>query len=268
MSLDVVAPGENIYLATLGNSYCFNSGTSFAAPHVSAIAALILSLNADLTREEVVNIIEITTQNLSSAYYPTIDNRINGKWNEEFGYGLIDAYAAVLAAQPKYIQNQVYQSGQEVYEYAPEITAGYAVTDSKRHGDVVLEAGSDVTLRGMDRVVLKPGFHAKAGCKLHINVDTPTTIQTASSPQRVAPRTSSAPTDNANYTNEEFDKNGLETVASNRIVSTSIYTISGQLIQTILGGQHDATHLPNGMYILQYRMSDGSVRSEKIANNK
>ena len=31
LSLDVVAPGENIYLATLGNSYCFNSGTSFAA---------------------------------------------------------------------------------------------------------------------------------------------------------------------------------------------------------------------------------------------
>ena len=268
LSLDVVAPGENIYLATLGNSYCFNSGTSFAAPHVSAIAALILSLNADLTREEVVNIIEITTQNLSSAYYPTIDNRINGKWNEEFGYGLIDAYAAVLAAQPKYIQNQVYQSGQEVYEYAPEITAGYAVTDSKRHGDVVLEAGSDVTLRGMDRVVLKPGFHAKAGCKLHINVDTPTTIQTASSPQRVAPRTSSAPTDNANYTNEEFSNNGLETVANNTIVSTSIYTISGQLIQNIAGGHHDATHLPNGMYILQHRMSDGSVRSEKIANNK
>lgn len=61
---------------------------------------------------------------------------------------------------------------------------------------------------------------------------------------------------------------GLETLTSNIILSTSIYTISGQLIQTISGGQHDATHLPNGMYILQHRMSDGSMRSEKIANNK
>jgi hypothetical protein len=26
--------------------------------------------------------------------------------------------------------------------------------------------------------------------------------------------------------------------------------------------------LPNGMYILQHHMSDGSTRSEKIANNK
>ena len=79
---------------------------------------------------------------------------------------------------------------------------------------------------------------------------------------------SSAPTDDADSVNEEFSNNGLETVASNRIVSTSIYTISGQLIQTISGGLHNVTYLPNGMYILQHRMSDGSMRSEKIANNK
>lgn len=52
------------------------------------------------------------------------------------------------------------------------------------------------------------------------------------------------------------------------IQSTAIYTISGQLLQTIDGGQRDASHLPNGMYILQHRMSDGSIRSEKIANQK
>ena len=55
---------------------------------------------------------------------------------------------------------------------------------------------------------------------------------------------------------------------SDKILSTSVFTISGQLLQTIEGGQRDAAHLPNGMYILQHRMSDGSMRSEKIANNK
>ena len=103
---------------------------------------------------------------------------------------------------------------------------------------------------------------------MHIAVKDIPCYDTVSSPQRVAPRTSSAPTDDANSVNEEFDNNGLETVASNRIVSTSIYTISGQLLQTIAGGQQGAPHLPNGMYILQHRMSDGSMRSEKIANNK
>lgn len=266
-SLDVVAPGDSIYMANLGNSYRFDYGTSFAAPYVSAIAALVLSRNTDLTGKQVTDIIEITTQSLIGARYPALEYRINGKWNDEIGYGLVDAYAAVLAALPKCIQNQTYSSGREVYEYAPEITAGYAVTDSKTHGDVVLEAGSDVTLRGMDRVVLKPGFHAKAGSKLHIKVDTPITTQSTLAPQRVASRSSSAPTDDADTTIEELVNNGLETVTSNIILSTSIYTISGQLIQTISGGQHDATHLPNGMYILQHRMSDGSVRSEKIANN-
>ena len=60
----------------------------------------------------------------------------------------------------------------------------------------------------------------------------------------------------------------MENIETENIISTSIYTISGQLIQTIAGGQHEATHLPNGMYILQHRMSDGCMKSEKIINNK
>ena len=55
-------------------------------------------------------------------------------------------------------------------------------------------------------------------------------------------------------------------IESNMIQFTAIYTISGQLLQTIEGGQRDAAHLPNGMYILQHRMSDGSIKSEKVTN--
>jgi hypothetical protein len=112
--------------------------------------------------------------------------------------------------------------------------------------------------------VLKPGFHAKAGSNLHIKIEVPTT-NVASAPQRVAPTT---PSDDTNSTDEIVNNIGLENAENKVIVSTSIYTISGQLIQTILGGQRDVAHLPNGMYLLQHRMSDGSVRSEKIANNK
>ena len=104
-----------------------------------------------------------------------------------------------------------------------------------------------------------------AGSKLHIKVDTPTTTQSASSPHRIAPHSSSAPINDTDSTDESVTNNSLENVESEVIISTSIYTISGQLLQTIAGGQHDATHLPNGMYILQHRMSDGSVKNEKIA---
>ena len=74
--------------------------------------------------------------------------------------------------------------------------------------------------------------------------------------------------DNTEPTDEVATNNALEKIESEMILSTAIYTISGQLLQTIDGGQRDAAHLPNGMYILQHRMSDGSTRSEKIANNK
>ena len=60
----------------------------------------------------------------------------------------------------------------------------------------------------------------------------------------------------------------LESVERDMIQSTSIYTISGQLIQAIEGNQMDASQLPNGMYILQHRMSDGKKKKKKIANQK
>ena len=107
----------------------------------------------------------------------------------------------------------------------------------------------------------------KAGSDVHIMIDplcyTPPT-QSSSDPQRIAPRASAAPTDDT--TEKNANGNPIESIDNEVIVSTSIYTISGQLIQTIAGGQRNLAHLPNGMYILQHRMSDGSVRSEKIAN--
>jgi hypothetical protein len=268
--LDVVAPGIFIPTTDLLDNTGYNYeflGTSAACPHVSAIAGLILSVNPNLTSHQVINIIESTAQKIGNYEYTIHPNRTNGKWNNQMGYGLVNAYEAVLAAMPKYIQKHVFQSGEEIYEYATEIIAGHIVTNSVPYGDVVLESGSNVILRAMNQVVLKHGFHAKAGSELHIKVDNPTT-QLISSPQQIALRTSFAPTNDTGSTTEEIANNGLETVANNMIYSTSIYTISGQLLQTIEGGLRDAAHLPNGMYILQHRMSDGSTRIEKIANNK
>ena len=94
-ALDVVAPGEMIHTTdrqdrqgtTIGLPGKYDptfSRTSAAAPHVSGIAALILSIDPlYLSRQQVTDII------LQSAdRYP---NRHN-----EYGYGLVDAYKAVL----------------------------------------------------------------------------------------------------------------------------------------------------------------------------
>lgn len=274
LHLDVVAPGIWIpttdvtgeYGACDGDYYPSGlSGTSIAAPHVSAVAGLILSVNPQLTAKQVADIIESTAQKVGGYNYAPQEGRTNGTWHQEMGYGLVDAYAAVLAAKTKYIQNQTYQSNNVIVENYPEIIAGYAVTDSKAYGNVVLEAGSNVTFNATDKVVLRPGFYVKLGSKLQITVGTSEIVSVTSMPQRIA---SNAQTDKIASINEVVANNSVGRIENTTIVSTSIYTISGQLIQTIAGGQRDAVQLPNGMYILQHRMSDESVRNEKIANNK
>ncbi len=104
--LDVVAPGEKIATTDLlgqygysTSEYCFEfEGTSAACPHVAAIASLILSANPDLKGSEVNDIIEKTARKIGDYNYSTVPGRPNGTWNEEMGYGLVDAYAAVQEA--------------------------------------------------------------------------------------------------------------------------------------------------------------------------
>lgn len=101
--VDVVAPGVNIQtLGFNGNStygYTTDSGTSMSCPQVAAIAALILSINPDLKAIEVNDIIEQTARKVGGYSYATTSGRPNGTWNNYMGYGLVDATAAVKAAQ-------------------------------------------------------------------------------------------------------------------------------------------------------------------------
>lgn len=74
------------------------NGTSAACPHVAGVAALVLSVNPDLSAQEVRRIIESTAQKVGNYNYSYNSNRPNGTWNNEMGYGLVDAKAAVLKA--------------------------------------------------------------------------------------------------------------------------------------------------------------------------
>lgn len=90
--LDVVAPGIDIYTTdrqgsvgyASGNYFSSFNGTSAAAPHVSGIAALILSAYPDLTQREVADCITSTASG-------------SGYRNNTTGYGLVNAYQALIA---------------------------------------------------------------------------------------------------------------------------------------------------------------------------
>ncbi|MBO4690662.1 MAG: S8 family peptidase [Paludibacteraceae bacterium] len=96
--LDVVAPGEGIYSTIPNNQYATLSGTSMAAPHVSGIAGLILSINPNLTAKQVTDIIESTTRKIGAYSYANSSIHPNGTWNKCVGYGLVDAKKAVTKA--------------------------------------------------------------------------------------------------------------------------------------------------------------------------
>ena len=99
--LDVVAPGDYIYSLYPNNSYQYLNGTSMAAPHVSGVAALMLSVNPNLTGQQVRNIIDSTAQRILTDLYTYTDVpsvHPNGEWNNQMGYGLVDAHAAVMEA--------------------------------------------------------------------------------------------------------------------------------------------------------------------------
>ncbi|MDD4236826.1 MAG: S8 family serine peptidase [Bacteroidales bacterium] len=94
-NLDLVAPGVDIYSLDLNNGYRTGSGTSFAAPQVSAVIALLLSIDPNLAYSEIVEIICGTTQKLGGYTYSTTTGKPHGTWNEHMGYGVLDAYGAV-----------------------------------------------------------------------------------------------------------------------------------------------------------------------------
>lgn len=93
-NLFVTAPGTDILSTIRNNRIDKMSGTSMACPHVAGLAALILERNPSLTTKKVREIIAKNTKKVGNIPYST--NKIYGTWNIKYGYGLIDAYKAVI----------------------------------------------------------------------------------------------------------------------------------------------------------------------------
>ena len=93
-NLLVIAPGTDILSTVPDNQIGLMSGTSMACPHVAGLAALILERNPRLTAAKVREIIARNTKKVGDEPYSV--NKPYGTWNEFYGYGLIDAFQAVI----------------------------------------------------------------------------------------------------------------------------------------------------------------------------
>ena len=105
---EVSAPGTNIVQAEgcVTSGGCINlaggsaedngytgrgSGTSYAAPAVSGILAMMIEANPDLTTAEMKEILKLTAERRGEPSNAAVDPF----WNRDFGWGMVDAYEAV-----------------------------------------------------------------------------------------------------------------------------------------------------------------------------
>lgn len=85
--IDLAGPGSGIWTTKRGGGYGAVSGTSFSSPASAAVAALVMAANPSLSPEEVETILFENSADLGTPGHDIY-----------FGYGRIDAEAAVLAA--------------------------------------------------------------------------------------------------------------------------------------------------------------------------
>ena len=91
-SLDLVAPGSSIFTTARKNEYRSFSGTSAAAPFVSAAASLILSLK-NFSNEEIKQIIKTTTDDIHET-----------GWDLRSGAGRLNIFRALTILSPAIVK--------------------------------------------------------------------------------------------------------------------------------------------------------------------
>ena len=98
----VSAPGSGIYSTYYNSSYATLSGTSMASPFVAGLSALLLSQVPSRTPADVKSLLATTSDKIGSGAYGSdpYTTCTGCTWNQNFGYGRINAARALSVAGP------------------------------------------------------------------------------------------------------------------------------------------------------------------------
>ncbi|MBN2090412.1 S8 family serine peptidase, partial [candidate division KSB1 bacterium] len=148
--LDVMAPSK-VYATDLTGSngkttgnYIENNftGTSAAAPHVSGLAGLILSVDNSLTEQRVREIICYTA-----------DDKGPAGWDQNYGWGRINAYNAVRSAARQFTLSGTLQND-ELWWGTINITGNVTVPSGKR---LTILSGTIINFSGSSYITVQAG---------------------------------------------------------------------------------------------------------------
>ena len=159
--LDITAPGTSIYTPRICFSephwsyeYAYLYGTSMSAPIVAGVAALVLSVNPNLSNEEVKKILCSTATRNSNYTFSYNDRHNLSPWNQEIGYGIVNAKRAVLETLPADTHVSGTHSGpitgfkidvkDATFSSNSTLTAGQSIVLTS---NVILESGADFTMQ-------------------------------------------------------------------------------------------------------------------------
>jgi subtilisin family serine protease len=142
--------GTNGYVNVAGTNghYTAFSGTSAACPIAAGVGALLLSVDPDLTRTQVRDLMRNSADKVGDVVY-------FGGFNTYYGYGRVNAYQALLDLGVSGVVTATTDTvrNQRVYDVPGTQVA---------RDNFIITPDATVTMRA-SRVVLQEGFHAQQG---------------------------------------------------------------------------------------------------------
>ena len=154
---DISAPGVGVRSCLKDSTFASYSGTSMAGPHVAGLVALMISANPALEGEvdkiqEIINFTakhKTTTQSCNNVPGSAIPNNT-------FGYGIIDAAAAVdMVLSDNYLPCVTYHQS----VYIDRSDSGLVLTNSLNKKVRIRVDNNGVILKDSDAIVQTGGIH-------------------------------------------------------------------------------------------------------------
>ncbi|MFT8321168.1 MAG: Ig-like domain-containing protein [Bacillus sp. (in: firmicutes)] len=196
--LDLVAPGTNIPSLVPNGNVTYMSGTSMAAPHVAAVAGLLLSLNPSLKPVEVEKVLTETTKNIA---FTETDNTVVEEYPDELkeeypellpkklapgydlvsGWGRLNAFSAVSLLELQAKINTVYNSSKLIKGTALSGTEVAITINNKTYTGIADKNGNfriEIPLQKVDSIFYANfkntinGVEANATLRMTVKKDT------------------------------------------------------------------------------------------------